>query len=419
MKEFLWTALPPQPLRHTATSQVESLAHYVLRMSEILGLPLASLIKQAGMQKAACAIPCCGLLPCTEQTLRAMEHLTGQNDLRCGTLWAVSRALSLHGAGTKSRPRRWCPNCYAEQTREEWSEPLAWLIRLMQTCPTHGCALVDRCRICGDTQPHGDSVVQRRQCRQCAASLGWCTGSAHLVQSALERWIDAQVLAIVNYAANPQSPQLPADAFHKACLHLQRIPERWALVPAVVRSRLRRGTRRLLPPPTLELLLEVAATQHCDVVPLLTAPDATFQSALWSPLSDRQDAGLRRPAMPRLRLRVVLDHLMGEGPAAHLPPVVCILSRLGLELDEARQAEPVRVARYQQRYLRQGPSARLRRLDIAVARTLRSVALTQHLVPAPAHLIRWRQRLTTQLGAVDASRVCVTAVELSSLTVEA
>lgn len=106
---------------------------------------------------------------------------------------------------------------------------------------------------------------------------------------------------------------------------------------------------------------------------------------------------------------------MGEGPAAYLPPLVCILLRLGMELDEARDAEPVRVAQYQQRYLRQGPSARLRRLDIAVAQTLRSVALTQHLLPAPVPMARWRQRLTNRLGAVDASRVCATAIELSRL----
>ncbi len=73
------------------------------------------------------------------------------------------------------------------------------------------------------------------------------------------------------------------------------------------------------------------------------------------------------------------------------------------------------MARYQQRYIRQGTSARLRRLDIAVARTLRSPALAHAVVPAPAQWLPLRQRLAKQLGAVDAARICATAVALSRL----
>ncbi|EQD37150.1 transcriptional regulator, TetR family, partial [mine drainage metagenome] len=258
------------------------------------------------------------MLQHVECSIGVMEHLTGQTDLRCGTLWAVSRTLSLHGVGARNRPRRWCPVCYAEQEMAEASEPLAWSIRLLQTCPAHGCALVDRCRICGATQLDCDALVQRRQCRQCAASLGWRAGSAHLAQSALERWIDAQILAIVRYAADPQSAQLPSDAFHRACRVLRCIPERWAHVPASVRSRLRTHTQRMLPPPVLEVLLEVAATQHCGVMALLTAPEAIIQTSLWPDATSAQDAGLRKPAIPLLRLRALLDHLLDEAPAAYL-----------------------------------------------------------------------------------------------------
>ncbi|MHB1798467.1 MAG: TniQ family protein [Vulcanimicrobiaceae bacterium] len=417
MTQGLWTALPAQALRHVATAQVESFEHYVLRMSEVTGLRRASLLKPTQIEAVPAAIPRRWLLQHVERAIGVMEHLTGQTDLRCGTLWAVSRALSLHGMCAMNRPRRWCPVCYAEQEMAEASEPLAWSIRLLQTCPAHRCALVDRCRICGATQLDCDASVQRRQCRQCAASLGWRAGSAHLAQSPLERWIDAQILAIVRYAADPQSAQLPSDAFHRACSVLRCIPERWARVPASVRSRLRTHTQRMLPPPVLEVLLEVSATQHCGVMALLTAPEAIIQTSLWPNATDAQDAGLRRPAIPLLRLRALLDHLLDEVPAAYLPPLASILPRLGMELAQARQAEPGRVARYQQRYVRQGTSARLRRLDIAVTQTLHSSALTSSLVPTPAQRAQLRQRLARHLAAEDAAKVCTTAMALSHLPV--
>ena len=411
----LWTALPAQALRHVATAHVESFEHYVLRMSEVTGLRRASLLKPTPIEAAHATIPQQGLLQHVERAIGVMEQLTGQTDLRCGTLWAVSRALSLHGMCARNRPRRWCPVCYAEQERAEASESLAWSIRLLQTCPAHGCALVDRCRICGATQLDCDALVQRRQCRQCAASLGWRAGSAHLAQSALERWIDAQILAIVRYAADPQSAQLPPDAFHQTCRALRCIPERWARVPASVRSRLRTHTRRTLPPPVLEMLLEVAATQHCGVMALLTAPEAVIQTSLWPDATGGQDTGLRKPSIPLLRLRALLDHLLEEAPAAYLPPLASILSRLGMELAQARHAEPERVARYQWRCVRQGASARLRRLDIAVAQTLHSSALTRSLVPTPAQRAHLRQRLARHLAVEDAGSVCATAMALSQL----
>lgn len=87
----------------------------------------------------------------------------------------------------------------------------------------------------------------------------------------------------------------------------------------------------------------------------------------------------------------------------------------GDALQQARQAEPGRVARYQQRYVRQGTSAWLRGLDIAVAQTLHSSALTSSLVPTPARLAQLRQRLARHLAMEDAAKVCTTAMELSHL----
>jgi len=174
-------------------------------------------------------------------------------------------------------------------------------------------------------------------------------------------------------------------------------------------------TQRVLPPPVLDVLLEVSATQHCGVMALLTAPEAIIQTSLWPDAIGAQDAGLRKPAIPQLRLRALLDQLLDEAPAAYLPPLASILPRLGMELAQARQAEPGRVARYQRRYVRQGTSARQRRLDIAVALSLHSTALTSSLVPPPAQLAQLHQRLARHLALEDAAKVCTTAMALSHL----
>ena len=415
MTGALWTALPGWSLRNTSTPWVESFEHYVLRVAESSGCTVASIRRSPrdGDDAESNARP--GSLQRMERTIRLIEGLTGQNDLRCGTLWALASAIHLHGALAATRPRRWCPVCYVEQSAAEASEPLGWSIQLLQTCPEHGCALVDRCRICGATQVHRDSIVLRRQCYRCAAPLGWHVGSAHLAQSALERWIDAQILTILRYAADPRSQPLAPDAFHRACRVLQRIPERWARVPAAVRSRLRMKTRRTLPPPVLEVLLQIAAVQNCDALVLLTAPETLIEASLWPDAIDAQDAGLRKPSLPLLRLRAVLDHLLEEAPAVHLPPLATILPRLGIDPEGARRAEPERIARYQRRYVQQGASARLRRLDIAVARGLHSPSLTGSLVPTPTQRAQLRQGLERHLTAADARRVYATTIELGRL----
>jgi hypothetical protein len=106
---------------------------------------------------------------------------------------------------------------------------------------------------------------------------------------------------------------------------------------------------------------------------------------------------------------------LDAAPAVYLPPLASILPRLGMELTQAREAEPGRVERYQRRYVRQGTSARLRRLDIAVAQSLHSTALTSSLVPPPAQLAQLRQRLARHLAMEDAAKVCTTAMALSHL----
>ncbi|EQD36088.1 Zinc finger protein, partial [mine drainage metagenome] len=136
MHPELWSVLPPLALRHVATTRVESLDHYVLRLSDVVGLSPATLL-DSGLQTGDAASSMKetqwpGLSQRLARRIQAIETLTGQTNLRCGTLWAVSRATNLHGVSQLNLPRRWCPVCYAEQSAASAAEPLVWSMRVLQ-----------------------------------------------------------------------------------------------------------------------------------------------------------------------------------------------------------------------------------------------------------------------------------------------
>lgn len=423
MHPELWSALPPLVLRHVATMRVESFNHYVLRLSEVVGLSPATLL-DSGLQTGDAASPVKetqwpGLSQRLARRIQAIETLTGQTNLRCGTLWAVSRAMNLQGACALNLPRRWCPVCYAEQNVASAAEPLVWSIRVLQTCAVHGCALVDTCGACGSAQPGKGPLSARRHCRKCGAPLGCNARPARDEQSPLERWIDAQIVMIIQYCADPQSPLLPADSFHRFCTALRRFPERWQQLPTSLRTAMCTRPRRTLKPPVLEVLLEVAAIQHCGVMDLLTEPKWAVQAPLWAegPLAWDVTRAMLRPAVPMLRMKVLLSRLLSSNPVSYLPPLATILARVDIDLDQAKDSFPELIAHYLQRYADQGTSSQLRRLSIALERALLSPSLTRSLVPNPSRVAQVRQQLahTWHLKVADAGRVCISAVALSQL----
>ena len=73
-------------------------------------------------------------------------------------------------------------------------------------------------------------------------------------------------------------------------------------------------------------------------------PASAIEASFWRAADGGPDPGMRKPPMPLLRLSVLLDRLLGEDPTFHLPPLACILSRLDVQLEQARQVEPERVA---------------------------------------------------------------------------
>jgi hypothetical protein len=114
-----WTQLPALALKGIGTPEVESLQHYYGRLiwtTRISTQHLRDYLnKHARVGNKHSSSFCRALVlgPAASGLLEQLQVLTGVNDLRYGTLWAlsevVSRNCSLYGA----HKRRWCPECYA------------------------------------------------------------------------------------------------------------------------------------------------------------------------------------------------------------------------------------------------------------------------------------------------------------------
>lgn len=171
------------------TSEVESLASYVLRLAAAHCLPLAALFDEIvaplvqearplstrgypGFVRVNAARAINGMGVTAAACIQALELLTLRTDLR----WLT--ALTWQGIFTTRywlRPARaWCPACFESQRREERTvfEPLLWTLRVVTVCPIHKRALVAVCPHC-----RGESLPMTRclrpgRCAKCTRWLG-------------------------------------------------------------------------------------------------------------------------------------------------------------------------------------------------------------------------------------------------------
>src|SRR6185312_3472510 len=94
-----WTILPPIKLKGVGTSLVESVPSYVSRMLWTTGITLGHLVERVARH----AIPGAGsfgtflsaeaLSPVAISRLEQLELLSGEANLRCGSLWALSEIV--------------------------------------------------------------------------------------------------------------------------------------------------------------------------------------------------------------------------------------------------------------------------------------------------------------------------------------
>lgn len=245
--DFRWSVLPPLTLRGVGTSLVESAEHYAARLVWTAGTSLKQLCtlsppyRENSSGKIGGLNRFCGPGDVYRERVRNLEHLTGVETIRCGTLMVLEPVLWPWALWSKSRG--WCPECYAQWDDDTSWEPLIWQQSLLQCCPVHACRIACECRSCGRSQDFAVPYGQRRICRRCRQSLGWTSEPDR--PHPRVKWMQRQLEALVELCATPYEPPVSESALSKfiEAVPIDKLPRFWSRLvvrDAMVKSR-RRG----------------------------------------------------------------------------------------------------------------------------------------------------------------------------------
>lgn len=140
------TRLAPLALEGVGTQDVESLASYVCRLAAAHAVGAWQVRKLLmghvgpgpcwGRVKETRFEALCASTQGAVNLVAALEALTGQSNLSCGTLTKLQHVLSRRCDGLFFPRRRWCPECYRDDEARPF-EPLHWRLQFIQRCPTH------------------------------------------------------------------------------------------------------------------------------------------------------------------------------------------------------------------------------------------------------------------------------------------
>jgi len=173
----MWTPLPALPLLNIGTPFVESVEHYVARLTWTIGIGVSSILSldppydEPGYPTSRRS-SFCGPGTIYKRRISNLQELTGVSTIHCGSFQALDALLASGALQGKQTGRRWCPECFKDWNELNSCEPLQWAIDMRVTCPIHGCKLEDSCQQCGAKQPRRAQYQLRRSCSTCQADLG-------------------------------------------------------------------------------------------------------------------------------------------------------------------------------------------------------------------------------------------------------
>jgi hypothetical protein len=370
---FAWTALPPLPMRGLGTERVEPLDYYVLRMSWTTGWSVRQLSKLLDTEGSGSSLrPSYYLFgERREAQITALERLTGNSDLRYGTLWVLKEILNTKGLYRQGgATRRWCPACYRHWDPETSWEPLIWSIPYVSRCPVHRCGLVEECSSCGAKQRRDAPIDQRHRCWSCSASLaGEGAATAH---PKFYDWVDSEICKLVAFCSTSGREPVPgdtlshiADGFEsyarnrhelhrmRRCLALQRGDS--------IDSHL-----------SLTGFINLSALLGTTLVDVLTRPQEAMSSPLldlWSGFHWLCDPFAKKDDTVRAARWLVRKVLRTCG-AWYLPSMRVLVKDLGVSPSRLKDFDPEIYETYMEAYMKQStPSVRYTRgVAFAVAR---------------------------------------------------
>ena len=173
------------PLIGVGSSEVESLAGYIHRISYEHGVYVGELLRfchrhaesefsKPEYPKLPSYVTVAEIIRVNEisdMVLEMFEIMTGQ-DLKAGTL-SWMRHLITRLTGEIHPGFRWCPECFSEMEAmgQEAYFKLIWSVKTVDYCATHRTPLVSGCGQCGCNQTTYIKDYPLSQCQSCGWSL--------------------------------------------------------------------------------------------------------------------------------------------------------------------------------------------------------------------------------------------------------
>jgi len=362
-----WTQLPALALRGVGTAEVESLQHYYGRLiwtTRITTLHLRRYINKHAQIGADHSSSFCRALilgPAAGSLLGQLQMLTGVDDLRYGTLWALSEVVSRNCSLFGAHKRRWCPECYANWDNNQSYEPLVWSIDLLGCCPKHNCDLEYACPKCHSYQREASRPDQRRICWVCKASLA--QGARWRSRPTMMQWMDEQVIQLVEYCATPRSAPMPWMDYVTFVSGVRSNARKNGALQGSMRQLLQsvdKRARRYSRRPSIRTLFNLCCLQGISVRELLNAPKEASSPLLL----DHWASASYMPLPPIVQVQRIymavryLEDFLGANPP-YLPPIDLLLKPFKVENLAVRDASAGLFDQYESRYLAQGTSDHL------------------------------------------------------------
>jgi hypothetical protein len=316
----LWTALPCIELKGLGTSIVESIDHYIARLSWMTATSMSRIIadgkKPFRVARRILDAPSRLIGPGTEyiEAISSLEMLTGVPTLRHGSLYVIDNLLLLRAGNDISRHHRWCPQCYLNWDERNSYEPLIWQIGLRKTCPLHACCLESRCRNCDATMTASVLYKRRRECSQCGNSLGGTARYPDL--TTYEQWMEQQLEKLIEICASPGRSQISGDiiaqfrkAMSSSISEMRSHTHKHALVAMLGnQARTRRNYSRF----SMSRMIHLCAVQGISIADFIERPSEASAKPLfksWSsyiPLRIPKENVVTRIKLVRTAIRRIL-----------------------------------------------------------------------------------------------------------------
>jgi hypothetical protein len=411
--KIFWSVLPPVPLMGVGTPLVESVAHYVIRLAWIAGTSVKAIISlpapfdEPGIRQAARDSSFCGPGKVYKRRIENLETLTGIDNIRCGSFYALDAILTSNAVGRASGRHRWCPQCYKEWDEATSWEPLQWSIDLRMTCPDHGCDLEDRCRHCGAAQKPSVKYPSRRNCSKCKRSLAG--DGVRSLKPRYVSWAEGQLSQLVELCATPGRDPLPSTTFETFARATMRSASSKPSLPAGASGALARLVRLNLPRGLqkgsgvrvrLHTLINACALQGISVQELLLNPEESGALSFLERWGEYRPIELPSGSDEKgvLVLAACLEALLESKKKLYLPHPRSAMREINVTRRAVSAVSPDIYDRYMSSYRRQGPSGELRRAEQTFVRALNCIKVIRPNPFGPSDVKKARRLVARTLG---------------------